>query len=990
MMRDDAQRDRCRRMGDARHPFALAQRVRDALDALDADDNERAIAIANKALKTHPRSQAMKAVRALARARTEAFDRTQSTVDVRSIVREGCENESVMRLCVMYLREIGENEEGLEVLERACAKATASADAKTFLFSEYIARRDYEKAQGCAIGLYRMTREGKHAFWAIACALVRGEGEKEGKEGTMGRSALLALARGMAKKLRDLGEVKDRESLMVYLLTCERCGENEEAYEVARSALAETCVTMPIERERVRAKYATACGKLKEARAHHENVCEMAPDDWDAMNAVLDLCGGAERVSDARVSSVGVVDGTGTLLRVPWVHSPRGTIDATEATAFVDACVSRVEAKGGERVVGRGAYLLRVELKYRMLDPREPSLARAFAEALADYHERFGTWNSCAQDLRRYAAVLGGGSLEDARAWLVDVLKSRMLSSAAAMSLAKDDAERLQLLRRETSALMICADMNEYGSTWSNTDGSRNVSIGRGRETAKTLMASYEKYKPHVIRADPREYSPIDIYPYLASRALVAEGAASKAKGDADACVMALVSAAAVLEIGLEQSPHNASMIFDLAALYMVLGASSATLMVLRKLDVKHIQVATLMQHFLPACLGGASPAELTEHMRRHEQLKHEIDEDIDCSIISAFVNGKYTKCLEFVEFRRTMQGAHSLASATTYTQWALVADLVMSRRGGEKDVLTKDDAFVDILDGPPFCEHVRGSWPSGTEDKWDEGAVGDRWTYVDDLKTNPSWLTPFIGDPALASCDWWAAPIARDEIDPKYEWFFTGARDTLRRRVLLARVMRERFDARAASPSTPPGREVFEQLKRAHAKTSERSEQSQKLRALDFAMLEALFDVESPQTVDDALAALCAAPCEALEASAESPLRALAHGAVPAAFHASAYWQFVRVFRRAMGGAGSSAFEAPREISNLARAAESAQKVSANIISEPQSLTDDIASWYALGDSLAVDPAMRDALRRVARETHRSFHSSLSHIVLRCLHDVR
>ena len=141
---------------------------------------------------------------------------------------------------------------------------------------------------------------------------------------------------------------------------------------------------------------------------------------------------------------------------------------------------------------------------------------RALAEAIAEYHDRFGTWNSCAQDMRMYARAVKRSV--DARRWLIKTLRARGDAVVPMMDDLADDAKKelLAEIRKKTSALMICADLNEFCSSW-HTNGDETPMPSGGREAAKRFMADYSKYKPLVDGGDPRDQTPIDIYAYLLS-----------------------------------------------------------------------------------------------------------------------------------------------------------------------------------------------------------------------------------------------------------------------------------------------------------------------------------------------------------------------------------------------------------------------------------------------------------------------------------------
>ena len=185
---------------------------------------------------------------------------------------------------------------------------------------------------------------------------------------------------------------------------------------------------MPIELERFRASCALASGQFDVARAHHEKVLHLAPDDWDSMNAVLDLCCDdlREEYLSEELNGLEVSVSSKKYKRTyfPRMRTEFPNINVEKASEFVQALVATADANGGERAVGRGAFLLKVELANRVLRQGDRATQeRALAEAIAEYHDRFGTWNSCAQDMRMYARAVKRSV--DARRWLIKTLRAR-------------------------------------------------------------------------------------------------------------------------------------------------------------------------------------------------------------------------------------------------------------------------------------------------------------------------------------------------------------------------------------------------------------------------------------------------------------------------------------------------------------------------------------------------------------------------------------
>ena len=88
-----------------------------------------------------------------------------------------------------------------------------------------------------------------------------------------------------------------------------------------------------------------------------------------SMNAILDLCRGDAALAeemDAKLSISG--RSVPRISNFPTVRPKMKSIDIVAATNFVESVVANAEEKGGEREVGRGAYILQVDLMYRLLD----------------------------------------------------------------------------------------------------------------------------------------------------------------------------------------------------------------------------------------------------------------------------------------------------------------------------------------------------------------------------------------------------------------------------------------------------------------------------------------------------------------------------------------------------------------------------------------------------------------------------------------------
>ena len=988
------------------NPRDSQRELNPAYDALDREDPARALKSLDKTLKKHPRFQLARALKALALWRADAIANEQDALNIAVAIRdEGAVDEDVLRVVLMTFKEMSRRSEMRKLLEHTLRLNPTHMTSLQTLYADYGETWEFGKQQSVAMRMYKATGNTKDLLKAITSMLAQLQAEvseaktttSSGETNGMGAEALLKLANGMLGKLHGKDEIKDQDSFSMYAMTMAMMGQTGEAYDLTNSALADTCVPMPIERERMRARYALGAGKMAEARKHHEKVLELAPDDWMSMNAILDLCRGDAALAEemeAKLSIPGqrwhrssAIANAGFVPRVsnfPTVRPKMKSIDVVAATKFVESVVSNAEEKGGEREVGRGAYILQVDLTYRLLDEGDKDTrCRALAEAVATYHERFGAWTSCAQDMRRYAQALRGA--DGAREWLIKTLRERGEEHIPSVTAGDDASKKLAItvLRRVTSALLICVDLNACCPSWHGVarDSPAASMPLRGRAAASRFMNLYWEHMDLFADADEREPTAIDVFPYLASCALAGEAAACKENGDDDGAVNALYAAAAALEVGLKKSPHNASLMFSLTAIYTLLGAAGLALETLGLVDMKHVQMSTLLHHALPACLGGAPTGFAHEILNiRLRQLRHEIERQVSQSATLAAMNGKYTKVLEFAEFFRAIRGAHSIAAGVT-------ADLMIqiNLHAGDVDDFPDAEVFrsnmlerlMDYAEG--VCDLTRTNADTARWDEDDESS--DAWTYLDDFKTNPTWFAPCGKDPALSSAEWWSNPIESSahgdgNAEIPYAWYFSDARDSLRRRVLLLDAIANRARTEItdcpATVSWTNIRALLDQLKTGATKrTSVRANaQADLARDVDFALLDVVVDNDWSQSrmdaVFDAIAKLCEWPKNVIESGSAPAM--FARGTIPAAFHALSYDRLARFTALMCGGSDvrERAERASRsaEIHTFRRACSTACGV---LIADAEDAKSRALAWFAAEAAAATEfnSALEDVVER-------------------------
>ena len=334
----------------------------------------------------------------------------------------------------------------------------------------------------------------------------------------------------------------------------------------------------------------------------------------------------------------------------------------------------------------------------RRLDPRIGSLG----DAMASYWAQFGTWTSCARDLRPYCDAIVRTDPGVAKA-----LGDKFVEEANALPEAEggsDGKEAQRRLRRVIAAHAISAQLGQNGGSWRVTAGDKDVPPGlarpslghcEGRARAATAMHLYRNSKPAFAGPDPREPTPADTAALLATQALCAEAtghAVLAAKGNDESAkgaslreaAMSLLAAAAVAEEGIGSSPNHAELRLGLSSVYALLGAATAARDVFAPIDIKNIQMDSMIHHILPIAEGGAAPQVTFRVTQFADNLRNEVRRDIPEGCVKAYENGVYTKALEYVDFHERLRASHSAAAATAAKVRATLREMSC---GGGADV---------------------------------------------------------------------------------------------------------------------------------------------------------------------------------------------------------------------------------------------------------------------------------------------------------------
>lgn len=788
--------------------ISLHRKLDPIYECVDTGQNKAALKLIGDLLKKYPTLQIARVLKGITLSRMGMEDQGMELCE--EVRAEGPADDTVLNTLALFYKNVGAAQQQVEMFEQASERDPRNSEHLTLLFQAYARAYDFVKQQQCAMKLYRLTNNPKHVMWAICAMLMQADANP----------TALALAAGLCSKLEAKGSIADRESLLVYARVLRESGQGDKALELLEGDLGERLLPMAAERAVLCATQAAALGKTESAANHWRAVLTHAPDDWAAMSQVLDIAmpttraaaahkpqvpaGGTRMAARshsvggagvAKVSSEGFRSDDETVAKLLGRVSIGGDADdAAEKTETIERGRKASErlrvaadALGGAPAIGRGAYLLGTEFAWRAAQLGDDE-SGTLGDAMMSYWRDFGHWTSCARDLRPYCDAIRRTNARAAREF-----SDRFVDAARAMAEpeGKEGKEAQRHLRRVIAAHAIASQLGRCGGSWRVAPGDRDApfglarpSLGRGegRGRAAVAMELYRRSKSTLAGPDPREPTPADTAALLAMQALCAEATghaavAARAGGDANVrdgslteAATSLLAAAAVAEEGVAASPNHAELRLGLTSVYALLGAATAARDAFAPLDVKNIQMDSMIHHVLPVAEGGAAPQVMFRVAQFADNLRVEARRDVPDGCVKAYENGIYTKALEYVDFHERLRASHSLAAATVARVRATLRET--SCGGG----VTVRDCEKDPSGG--VTGPVMGALDAAA--KACQSLIGTTWQnarYNEDLGTNPVWSPPHHGANALAVPDWWTVAAGAD-LPPGCAVAVAGAHD--------------------------------------------------------------------------------------------------------------------------------------------------------------------------------------------------------------------
>ena len=258
--------------------MSVMRKLEPIYELIDAGNNKGALqAIDRDLLRKYPALQIGRVLKGIVLGRLGRFDEGRELCE--SVRAEGPSDDTVLNTLALYYRQNDMRAELIGAFESASERQPRNVEYLKTLFSAYARDYVHVKQQQCAMKLYRLTNDPKHITWAVCAMLVQSRDVP----------SLIRVAAAACAKLRDAGAVRDRETLLVCARVFREAGDIDASLALLDGPIGDACLPMLAERASLRAATASLAGYKDVAAARWREVLAVAPDDWAAMRAAMDI-----------------------------------------------------------------------------------------------------------------------------------------------------------------------------------------------------------------------------------------------------------------------------------------------------------------------------------------------------------------------------------------------------------------------------------------------------------------------------------------------------------------------------------------------------------------------------------------------------------------------------------------------------------------------------------------------------------------------------
>ncbi|KAI8976468.1 N-acetyltransferase B complex non catalytic subunit-domain-containing protein [Pilobolus umbonatus] len=503
-------------------------------------------------------------------------------------------DDATLQATTMALKELGKHSIIVEFYEAAANSQPKNEEFANHWFMAMVRNNDFKGQQAAAVKLHRQFKQNKYLFWAIMSLALQGQN---------GNKLSYVLAERMMAKALEEKKLEEVEQLRLYLLILLDQKKSKEALSLLLDTpLGHTALRDPEVRQiksellRDNKRWSDVIVMSKEA-LEKENA-----DDWFNWLAYFDAV-------DAMMNE----DGKSDALK--------------NAELLVDDMKNAVLQS---KDLKRGPFLAELELSHRLhkIGKRDKSVLLGH---VVSYFKRFGAKNCCYEDIQSYILFLR--SDPQASKEFIQSLRSTIESSQHVSSQTKNVQKSANIRKVEYLLNLYPCDTQSTLAIIHDLWLEYQEALPLGNDLEKTEM----------------QYG--DDFVILSAQLLVDLYNQYKQPSH-------LIQAASLLEIALGNSIHNFQIKLILVRIYAMLGVSKRPFEIFSTMEIKQIQLDTMIHYFTDRFISLCSSSELENMLHSSLSIYKSNEVETPEMLVKAYQYGTYSKIQEFIEFRRRLDSS--------------------------------------------------------------------------------------------------------------------------------------------------------------------------------------------------------------------------------------------------------------------------------------------------------------------------------------------
>ncbi|KAF8636586.1 hypothetical protein AX17_003397 [Amanita inopinata Kibby_2008] len=150
---------------------ALERQIRPIYDALDTGSNKSAIVTCNKLLKKYPKSDLIKALKALALVRSQKVE--ESLVLCDEVLESKPTHDAVLTAMMHVLRGLGRQKDMVTMFEDAYKQQPSNEELGAQTFFANVRAANWKAAQQIATKMHKQFQDTRYLYWTVICAILQ-------------------------------------------------------------------------------------------------------------------------------------------------------------------------------------------------------------------------------------------------------------------------------------------------------------------------------------------------------------------------------------------------------------------------------------------------------------------------------------------------------------------------------------------------------------------------------------------------------------------------------------------------------------------------------------------------------------------------------------------------------------------------------------------------------------------------------------------------